>query len=84
MTAKPRKDTIQARGQEGFREIVYCSIFMMAHDANGPMAIKAFEEMEGLGFTIQPDRPDYGSCLSCPHERVRHLLLRSCPAAAGN
>ena len=70
MTAKTIAEKILSR-HAGKRvsagEIVYCSIdFMMAHDANGPMAIKAFEEMGGLGLRSSPDRPDYGPCLSRP------------------
>jgi len=83
MTAKTIAEKILSR-HAGKRvsagEIVYCSIdFMMAHDANGPMAIKAFEEMGGVRV-YDPARIVLIMDHACPapHERAAnlHLLLR--------
>ncbi|HWQ75208.1 MAG TPA: 3-isopropylmalate dehydratase large subunit [Syntrophomonas sp.] len=61
-------------------EIVFCNVdFLMGHDANGPMAIKAFENMGGVKV-FDPAKialiPDH-AC-PAPYERVAnlHMLMR--------
>ena len=61
-------------------DIVYCDIdFMMAHDANGPMAIKAFENMGGVRvFDSSRIVLIMDHACPAPHEKASnlHMLLR--------
>lgn len=61
-------------------EIVFCNIdFLMGHDANGPMAIKAFENLGGVKV-FNPSKivliPDHA--YPAPYERVAnlHMVMR--------
>jgi 3-isopropylmalate/(R)-2-methylmalate dehydratase large subunit len=61
-------------------ETVFCGIdLMMAHDANGPMAIKAFENMNG-GKVFDPSKIVMIMDHACPapYERAAnlHMLMR--------
>ena len=60
-------------------DIVYCDIdFMMAHDANGPMAVKAFENMGGVRvFDSSRIVLIMDHACPAPHEKASnlHMLL---------
>lgn len=61
-------------------EIVFCDIdFLMAHDANAPMAIKAFEDMGGIRV-FDSSRIVFVIDHACPapYERISnlHMLMR--------
>ncbi len=61
-------------------DIVFCNIdFLMAHDANGPMAIKTFEEMGGVKV-FDPSKIVLIMDHACPapYERISnlHMMMR--------
>lgn len=68
-------------------EIVFCNVdFMMAHDANGPMSVRAFENMGGTKV-CDPNKIAiiFDHACPAPYERVSnlHMLLRKFASEQG-
>ncbi|NBI68970.1 3-isopropylmalate dehydratase large subunit [Pseudoflavonifractor sp. 60] len=68
-------------------EIVFCSVdVMMAHDANGPLAVRAFQSLEGKQVCA-PEQIHFimDHAAPAPYERVAnlHMLLRQFAADQG-